>query len=114
QVKTLGKIVYPFLGVRYVVVNETIQKENNLPVDYGAWVVKGSQGEAAVFPGSEAEKVGLKEGDIILEFDGKKITSDNSLAKIITQYNPGNKVVLKVLRDGKEKIFQVTLSERSE
>jgi len=114
QIKTLGKIVYPFLGVRYVLITEKIQKENNLPVSYGAWVIKGEQGEAAIFPGSEAEKAGLKEGDIILEFDGQKITTENSLAKIIMKYNPGDKVVLKILREGKEKIIQTTLGERSE
>jgi S1-C subfamily serine protease len=114
QVKTSGKISYPFLGVRYVLINEEIQKKNNLPVDYGAWVQKGSGGEAAIFPGSAAEKAGLKEGDIILEFNGEKITTENTLAKIIMKYNPGDKVTLKILREGKEKIIEVTLGERSE
>ena len=114
QVKTLGKIVYPFLGVRYVLITENIQKENNLPVDYGAWVRKGTGGETAIFPGSAAEKVGLKEGDIILEFNGEKITTDNTLAKIIMKYNPGDKITLKILREGEEKIFEVTLDEKSE
>ena len=114
QVKTLGKIVYPFLGTRYVLINEEIQKENNLPVDYGAWVQKGEGGEAAIFPGSAAEKIGLKEEDIILEFNGEKITLENTLAKIIMKYNPGDIITLKILREGKEKIFELTLGERSE
>lgn len=114
QVKTLGKIVCPFLGVRYALINEKIQKENNLPVNYGAWVVKGGSGEPAIFPGSAAEKAGLKEGDIILEFNNEKITSENTLAKIIVKYNPGDKIILKVLRNGKQIIIEVTLSERSE
>ncbi len=114
QVKTLGKIVYPFLGVRYVLINEKIQKENNLPVDYGAWIKRGERGESAIFPGSPAAKVGLREGDIILEFNGEKITTQNTLAKIIMKYNPGDKVVLKILRATKERIIEVTLSERSE
>ena len=113
QVKTLGKIVSPFLGVRYVLINERIQEENNLPVNYGAWII-GGRGEPAIFPGSAAEKVGLKEGDIILEFNGEKITIENTLAKIIRKYNPGDKVVLKILREGKEKIIEVTLGGRSE
>jgi len=114
QMKTLGKIVYPFLGVRYVLITEEIQKENSLPVDYGAWVQKSAGGEPAIFPDSAAEKVGLKEGDIILEFNGEKITTENTLAKIIMKYNPGDKVNLKVLRNGQEKIFEVVLGERSE
>jgi len=111
QVKKTGKIVYPFLGVRYVLLNEIIQQENNLPVNYGAWVGKGSQGEAAVYPGSAAQTAGLKEGDIILEFNGEKITAENSLAKIIMEYNPGDKVVLKILRSGQEKTIEATLGE---
>jgi len=114
QVKTLGKIVYPFLGVRYVVINETIQEENNLPVNYGAWAQKGTLGEPAIFPNSAAEKAGLKEGDIILEFNSEKITTDNTLAKIIVRYDPGDRVVLKILRDSEERNIEVILEERSE
>jgi S1-C subfamily serine protease len=115
QVKALGKIVYPFLGVRYTIITDRIQQKSNLPVDYGAWVIKGNQpDQTAIFPGSAAEKVGLKEGDIILEFNNEKITIENTLAKIIMKYNPGDRVVLLVLRDGQEKIFNVTLDEKSE
>jgi len=114
QVKTLGRIVYPFLGVRYVLVNDIIQKENNLSVNYGAWVQRSAQGDPAVFPGSAAEEVGLQEGDIILEFNREKITTENTLAKIIIKYNPGNRVVLKVLRDNREMNVEVTLGERGE
>jgi len=114
QVKTKGKIVYPFLGVRYVIINEKIQKENNLPVDYGAWIVKGEQGEPAISPNSAAEKAGLRENDIILEFNNEKITMQNSLAKIIAKYNPDDKVVLKILRNKEEKLVEVILGERSE
>jgi serine protease Do len=114
QIKTLGKIVYPFLGVRYILITEKIKEKNNLPVNYGAWIIKGNQGESAIYPNSAAEKAGLKENDIILEFNNEKITIDNSLAKIIQKYDPGDKVVLKILRGKEEKIIQATLGERSE
>lgn len=113
QVKTLGKIVYPFLGIRYLLVNENVQKENNLPVDYGAWINSGSD-LPAVEPGSAAQRAGLLEGDIILEFNDEKITIDNSLARIIMQYDPGDRVFLKILRNNEEKIVDVTLGERSD
>jgi len=114
QVSKLGKIVYPFLGIRYVLINEQIKEENNLQVDYGAWLTKGSAEEPAVTQGSAAEKAGLKENDIILEFNGEKITTDNSLSRVIQKYNPGDKVVLKVFRDNKELLIEVTLEERTE
>jgi S1-C subfamily serine protease len=114
QVKAKNKITYPFLGVSYVLINEKIKEDNNLPIAEGAWITAGQQGGSAIYSGSPAEKVGLKEGDIILEFNGEKITSENSLSKIIMKYNPGDKITLKILRDGKEKIFEVTLNERSQ
>lgn len=114
QVKNFGKIVYAFLGVRYILITKNIQKENDLPVNYGAWIIKGTQGEFAIYPDSAAQIAGLKENDIILEFDEEKITIENSLGKIIQKYDPGNIIVLKILRDNKEKIIQVTLGERNE
>jgi len=111
QVKAFGKIVYPFLGIRYVLITEDLQQKNNLPVNYGA-LITGGEGEPAITPGSVAQTAGLKEGDIILEFAGEKITPENSLAKIIMLYNPGDKVVLKILR-GAEKInIPITLGSR--
>ncbi|MBI2450110.1 MAG: trypsin-like peptidase domain-containing protein [Candidatus Nealsonbacteria bacterium] len=113
QVKYSGKIIYPFLGIKYTIITEKIQQDNNLPVSYGAWLVTG-KGEAAILPNSAAEKAGLKEADIILEFNSEKITAENSLAKIMQKYNSGDEVVLKVFRSGKELIFKVVLESRTE
>ncbi len=114
QVKLTGKISHPFLGVRYIIITEKIKEDNGLPVNYGAWIIKGSQGEPAIHSDSVAERAGLREGDILLEFNNEKITSENSLAKIIQKYSPGDKVVLEILRDGKKEIVSATLGERSE
>lgn len=114
QVIKINKIVYPFLGVRYVLVNEKVKEEKKLSVDYGALILKGSNGEPAVASNSAAEKAGLKENDVILEFNGQKITKDNSLAKMISDYNPGDKIILKVLSGGQEKTLEVVLGERGE
>jgi len=113
EVKKYGKITYPFLGVRYVLINEKIKEQNGLSVDYGALIVRGSRGEEAVIPGSPAEKANLQEGDIILSFNGEKITAQNSLAKIIRKYKPGDKVTLEILRGEKKKTVEVVLGERS-
>lgn len=111
EVKKYGRILHPFLGVNWTSINERIQRENNLPVDYGAWVVRGQRGETAIFPDSPAERAGIREGDIILEFNQEKITPENSLARIIVKYNPGDRVVLKILRDGRERTIEVVLGE---
>jgi S1-C subfamily serine protease len=113
QVQKTGKITYPFLGIRYTLITPSLKSEKNLPVDYGALIVSGSNSsEPAITPSSAAEKAGLKENDIILEADGQKIDKDHSLAKIIQDHNVGDKVTLKVLRDGKEMEMRVVLGER--
>jgi S1-C subfamily serine protease len=113
QVIKTNKIVYPFLGVRYVLIDTTVKQKYNLSVDYGALVIKGDKGEPAVASGSAAEKAGIKEKDIILEINGEKITTSNSMAKIIRTYNVGDKITLHILRDGKEQDVDVTLGQRS-
>ncbi len=113
QVKATNKIVYPFLGVRYVLVDDQVKQKYNLSVDYGALVLKGSKGEVAVTSGSAAEKAGVKENDIILELNGQKITKDSSLSNMLLNYNPGDTVSLKILRDGEETNIDVVLGERS-
>jgi len=111
-VKTTGKITYPFIGVRHIYITPELKEKMKLSVDYGALISKGSNGEPAITPGSPAEKAGLKEGDIILEFNGTKINQDNNLAKSIQSGKVGDKVALKILRDGKEMVLDATLEER--
>ena len=114
QVIATNKIVYPFLGVRYVLVDKDVEKEYELSVDYGALILSGDEdGEEAITKGSAAEKAGLEEEDIILEINGEKITSGNSMAKIIQKYNAGDKIALRVLKNGEEQSMEVTLGERS-
>ena len=113
QVALNNKISYPFLGIRYVLVNDAIKQKNNLSVDYGALISKGPNEESAITKDSAADKAGLKEGDVILEFDGKKITTKSPLSTLIATYSPGDKVTLTILRDGKQVYVDVILRERS-
>jgi S1-C subfamily serine protease len=113
QVVKTNKIVYPFLGIRYVLVDDQVKQKYNLSVDYGALVLKGNNGEAAVISGSSAQKSGIKEKDVILEVNGEKITSNNSLSTITQKYNVGDKITLHILRDGKEQDIDVILGQRS-
>ncbi len=114
QVKTLGKIVYPFLGIRYILITPEIQEGKNLKVDYGVLIIGGDNPDnPAIIPGSQAEKAGLQENDIILEVDGEKITLENSLAQIIRAHQPGDKLILKILRQDKEITIEATLGEKT-
>ncbi len=113
QVVKTNTIIYPFLGVRYILVDGSVRQKYHLSVDYGAYLVKGGSGESVVVSGSPAEKAGLKEKDIILELNGEKITTANSMSKIIARYKPGDGVTLKVLRNGKEIPVNVILDQRT-
>lgn len=113
QIEKTNKIVYPFLGVRYILVDDQVKAHYKLSVDYGALVLRGDKGEPAITKGSAAEKAGIQENDVILEINGEKITPQNSMASIIQKYNPGDTVTLRLVRDGKEMDVQVTLGERS-
>lgn len=113
DVREKGKISYPFLGVRTMTINDSIQKANNLSIDYGALVVRGQQaGELAVMPGSPADRAGIVENDIILEISGKKITVENSLPDLIAKHNVGETIIIKILHRGEEKTVQAILAER--
>ncbi len=113
DVKTTGRIVTPFIGVRYTLINDSIKQKNNLSVNYGALVLRGSNSEdLAVVPGSPADKAGIVENDIILEFNGTKIDADNSLQSLVAKSKVGDEITLKVLSKGVEKTVKVKLEER--
>lgn len=113
SVKEVGRIVRPYLGVRYMVLNKEVAHQNNLPVDYGALVVRGERpADLAIIPGSPADKAGIVENDIILELDGTRIDEKNGLARLVARYKVGDTITLKVMHKGSKKDVSVTLTER--
>jgi serine protease Do len=113
QVRETGKITVPFLGIRYVMVDEEVASANNLPNDYGALILRGeNRSDLSVVPGSPADKAGLEEYDIILEMNGEKVTDEMPLDAIIAQYDVGDTLVLKVWSEGEEEEISVTLGSR--
>lgn len=114
MIKTLladGKVVKPYVGVRYISVTPDVVKQYNLNVKNGAYV-KSSPNAPAVVSGSPAEKAGLKEGDIITKIDDTPVDSAHPFASLIAQHSVGDKVKLVYLRDGRENTVEVTLAPR--
>lgn len=113
QVRTTGKISVPYLGVRYIILNDAVQKENNLAYNYGALILRGQKmTDFAIVPGSPADKAGLVENDIILEINGTKLDDAHPLSNVVGQYNVGDEITLKVSHKGSVKDMKVKLEER--
>ena len=115
SVQKYGKIIRPWLGVRYISVDSVVKEKNNLSVEYGALIIgNAEQKELGIIAGSPAEKAGLAEGDIILQVNRQKIDDGHSLAHEIAKYAPGDSVTVKALSKGKEKEIVLKLEEFKE
>jgi serine protease Do len=94
QLIKFGETRRGWLGVRIQEVTPEIAEVKKLDNTEGALV-------ASVGQNSPAEKAGLKTGDIILEFDGKKIITMRTLPKVVAGTKVGKRVVLKIWRNNK-------------
>ncbi|MFA5946627.1 MAG: trypsin-like peptidase domain-containing protein [Patescibacteria group bacterium] len=113
SIKENGRVIRPYIGVRYIPITDEVKNANDLTVDYGVLVLRGARmGDLAVVPGSPADKAGLEENDIILEINGEKVTSKTPLENMIASHSVGDKISLKIQHDGKDKTVTVTLEER--
>ncbi|HTK60440.1 MAG TPA: trypsin-like peptidase domain-containing protein [Candidatus Baltobacteraceae bacterium] len=107
-----GRIVRPWLGVRYVMLTPDTAKANGLQIDHGALVVGGGQGEgAAIVPGSPAEKAGIKPGDVLLDIDGAALGTEHPLSALISRKRPGAVIAIHLMREKTEMTLQATLAE---
>ncbi|MFN5932830.1 MAG: PDZ domain-containing protein [Roseiflexaceae bacterium] len=66
----------------------------------------------SVIDGGPVASVGLRAGDVITAFEGVRLGQQASLPGVLLQHQPGDQIVLTVLRDGQESEYTVTLGER--
>ncbi len=100
-----GEMKRGFLGVKLQPeISADLAKEFNLPDQGGAMV-------AEVIPDTPAAEAGLKEGDVIIEFNGKKVEDRRHLRLMAAEAAPGTKSTVKCIRDGKTKTLNITLGE---
>lgn len=104
QLIQFGEIKRGLLGIRGMEMTADIAKAFNLDVQRGAFV-------SEVLPGSGSAKAGIKSGDVITSLNGKPLNSFAELRSRIATTEPGSKVKLGLLRDGKPLEVEVTLDK---
>jgi serine protease Do len=104
QLKEKGRVIRGKIGVVITPITED---------DKDAFKLKDKKGALvnSVEEGGPADKAGIKQYDVIVEVDGEKVESPNELKFKVADVEPGRKVDIGVIRDGKEQTFTVKVEE---
>lgn len=102
-----GKVVRPRLGVRTQEITKEMSESYGLDKTEGALV-------AEVVKGSPAEKANIREEDIIIEVNGKRVADNAQLPKMIAAFQPKQKIKIKLVREKKEMEVEVTLDQQGD
>ena len=101
-----GTVQRGVLGISIRTLDGNLAKEEGIDVTQGVFI-------GGVTQDSAAEKAGIKPGDVIAGIDGKPIKTAPELQELIARKRPGDKVTVKVWREGEEKTLSVTLENRN-
>jgi serine protease Do len=107
QIKQFGKPKRGWLGVRIQTVSPELAEGLRLEDPRGALV-------ASVTKGGPADKAGIKQGDVVLKFDGKDITQMRGLPRVVAETTTGKQADVVIWRQGKEMSLKVTVGELTE
>ena len=107
QLREKGRVVRGWLGVYIQQVTPELAKKFGLKEPHGALV-------ADVIKDSPAAEAGLKRGDVIVAYDGKKVPDNHALPRMVASTEVGKKVELTVWRKGREKTLTVKIGELKE
>jgi len=100
-----GSVSRGGLGVRFAEVSRSLAEVLGVPL--------GAAQITAVIKNSVADRSGIREGDVIVAIDGKKLRNSNELRTIVGNLLPGDKLTLSVVRDGLEQEIEVILGDLS-
>jgi serine protease Do len=107
QLKTTGHVSRGYLGIRLRNVSADLKEAFNLKDTKGALVEEVERG----LPG---ERAGLKPGDVIIGVDGKNVGTTDELVKVISAREPGSRVRLNLMRDGRPVLVTARLEDRGQ
>lgn len=100
-----GVVQRAYLGVNIADISPELIKEMGIKETQGVYI-------SDVTDGGAAAEAGIKKGDILIQAGGKGVKKMSELLEVIGSRRPGDKMSVVVLRDGKEKSFNVTLRNR--
>ncbi len=100
-----GRVVRGFVGVNIQDLTPALAKEFDVKGTDGGVLVAG------VSPKSPAAKAGLRDGDVITEFNDKVVKDARHLKLNVAQTAPGTTVPVKIVREGKSRTLEVTVKE---
>ena len=96
-----GSVQRAVLGISMGPITDKIAEDLKLSSRNGVYI-------SEVSPSGAADKAGIQAGDVLIAIDSTKITGTASVHETVSRYSPGDMAVLTVIRDGKEKKFDVT------
>jgi serine protease Do len=99
-----GKVIRGRIGVTVTVVPREDYQEFGLKTRAGAVV-------SEVAPNGAAGKAGVEPGDVIVQYNGRPVTTSDELVKMVTATKPGTNVPIKVMRNKAEKTLNLTVDE---
>ena len=110
SVEENGRLIKPYLGVRYVTITPDLAEQLELSSDSGAYI-QSFDGSPAILRGSPADKAGLQSGDIITAVNGTEIDANNPLVTLVSKSAVGQTVTLSILRGDQQLDIPVVLEE---
>jgi len=104
QLITTGKVVYPYIGISDIDLNPAIAAQLGIPDQAGIVIRR-------VARGSPADQAGLQRLDVITAIDGKPLSGDSDLQRILRDHKPGDTLTLNVIRGNQKLTVKVVLGE---
>jgi S1-C subfamily serine protease len=121
QLRDNGKVEYAYIGVKSQPLYPQLADKLGIDAPTGSLissVVSGGPADDAGLKGASGDKLDFQGrkvavgGDTIVAVDGQKLLNENDLSRLIATYDPGDKVTLTIIRDGREQEVDVTLGAR--
>ena len=102
-----GSVKRAVLGITMQPIDDKIAEELKLSSRNGVYINEVSKGGAA-------DVAGIKSGDVLIAIDSTRITNPASVQEAVSRFSPGDEAAITVIRDGKEKVFDVVFKGTSQ